>query len=159
MGRMTLNVLLSFAQFEREVTFAIWAAAAQGATQSILGQRPNQRAAAADQPGFGSTAFFAGSGLLDALTHQDGPPAFSLPAQGDQMAGMNLFAAISMALLHRERTGLGSEVSTSLHAGGLWSNAMLAQGALLGAYVAPRPPRHQPRSALANQYKTPDGRC
>ncbi len=112
----------------------------------------------ADQPGFDSTAFFARSGLLDALTHQDGPPAFSLPAQGDQMAGMNLFAAISMALLHRERTGLGSEVSTSLHAGGLWSNAMLAQGALLGAYVAPRPPRHQPRSALANQYKTADGR-
>jgi formyl-CoA transferase len=112
----------------------------------------------ADQPGFDSTAFFARSGLLDALTHEGGPPAFSLPAQGDQMAGMNLFAAISMALLHRERTGEGSEVSTSLHAGGLWSNAMLAQGALLDAYVAPRPPRTKPRSALANQYRTADGR-
>ena len=112
----------------------------------------------ADQPGFDSTAFFARSGLLDALTHEGGPPAFSLPAQGDQMAGMNLFAAISMALLHRERTGEGSEVSTSLHAGGLWSNAMLAQGALLDAFVAPRPPRTTPRSALANQYRTSDGR-
>ena len=71
---------------------------------------------------------------------------------------MNLFAAISMALLHRERTGEGSEVSTSLHASGLWSNAMLAQGALLGAFVAPRPPRTTPRSALANQYRTSDGR-
>jgi formyl-CoA transferase len=112
----------------------------------------------AEQPGFDSTAFFARSGLLDALTHAGGPPAFSLPAQGDQMAGMNLFAAIAMALLHRERTGEGSEVSTSLHAGGLWSNAILAQGALLGAYVAPRPPRTKPRSALANQYRTSDGR-
>ena len=112
----------------------------------------------AEQPGFDSTAFFARSGLLDALTYAGGPPAFSLPAQGDQMAGMNLFAAISMALLHRERTGEGSEVSTSLHASGLWSNAMLAQGALLGAFVAPRPPRTQPRSALANQYRTADGR-
>jgi crotonobetainyl-CoA:carnitine CoA-transferase CaiB-like acyl-CoA transferase len=112
----------------------------------------------AEQPGFDSTAFFARSGLLDALTHEGGPPAFSLPAQGDQMAGMNLFAAIAMALLHRERTGQGSEVSTSLHAGGLWSNAILAQGALLGAYVAPRPPRTKPRSALANQYRTSDGR-
>jgi len=112
----------------------------------------------AEQPGFDSTAFFARSGLLDALTHEGGPPAFSLPAQGDQMAGMNLFAAISMALLHRERTGEGSEVSTSLHAGGLWSNAMLAQGALLDAFVAPRPPRTTPRSALANQYRTSDGR-
>ncbi|SKA41586.1 Crotonobetainyl-CoA:carnitine CoA-transferase CaiB [Enhydrobacter aerosaccus] len=112
----------------------------------------------AEQPGFDSTAFFARSGLLDALTHAGGPPAFSLPAQGDQMAGMNLFAAISMALLHRERTGEGSEVSSSLHAGGLWSNALLAQGALLGAFVAPRPPRTAPRSALANQYRTADGR-
>jgi crotonobetainyl-CoA:carnitine CoA-transferase CaiB-like acyl-CoA transferase len=112
----------------------------------------------AEQPGFDSTAFFARSGLLDALTYAGGPPAFSLPAQGDQMAGMNLFGAIAMALLHRERTGEGSEVSTSLHASGLWSNAMLAQGALLGAFVAPRPPRNTPRSALANQYKTADGR-
>jgi len=112
----------------------------------------------AEQPGFDSTAFFARSGLLDALTYEGGPPAFSLPAQGDQMAGMNLFAAIAMALLHRERTGEGSEVGTSLHASGLWSNAILAQGALLGAYVAPRPPRTKPRSALANQYRTSDGR-
>jgi crotonobetainyl-CoA:carnitine CoA-transferase CaiB-like acyl-CoA transferase len=112
----------------------------------------------AEQPGFDSTAFFARSGLLDALTYDGGPPAFSLPAQGDQMAGMNLFAAISMAILHRERTGEGSEVSSSLHAGGLWSNALLAQAALLEAYVAPRPPRTKPRSALANQYKTVDGR-
>jgi formyl-CoA transferase len=35
---------------------------------------------------------------------------------------------------------------------------MLAQGALLGAFVAPRPPRTKPRSALANQYRTADGR-
>ena len=112
----------------------------------------------ADQPGFDSTAFFARAGLLDALTHEGGAPAFSLPAQGDQMAGMNLFAAIVLALLHRERTGEGSEVGTSLHASGLWSNAILAQGALLGAYVAPRPPRTRPRSALGNQYRTQDGR-
>src|SRR5712692_3865517 len=112
----------------------------------------------AEQPGFDSTAFFARSGLLDGLTHWGGPPAFSLPGQGDLVAGMNLFAAIAMALLHRQRTGEGSEVSTSLHASGLWSNGILAQGALLDAYVAPRPPRTQPRSALANQYRTSDGR-
>ncbi|MGH8428772.1 MAG: CoA transferase, partial [Solimonas sp.] len=41
---------------------------------------------------------------------------------------------------------------------GLWSNGVLAQGALLGAFVAPRPPRSKPRSALANQYRTADGR-
>jgi crotonobetainyl-CoA:carnitine CoA-transferase CaiB-like acyl-CoA transferase len=112
----------------------------------------------AEQPGFDSTAFFARSGLLDGLTYEGGPPAFSLPAQGDQMTGMNLFAAITMALLHRERTGEGSEVGTSLHASGLWSNAILAQGALLGSFVSPRPPRTKPRSALANQYRTADGR-
>src|SRR5258708_776422 len=112
----------------------------------------------AEQPGFDSTAFFARSGLLEALTYEGGLPAFSLPGQGDFMAGMNLFAAIAMALLHRERTGQGGEVSTSLYASGLWSNGILAQGALLDAYVAPRPPRTKPRSALANQYRTSDGR-
>jgi crotonobetainyl-CoA:carnitine CoA-transferase CaiB-like acyl-CoA transferase len=45
-----------------------------------------EQAPDADRPGFDSTAFFARSGLLDALTYEGGPPAFSLPGQGDFMA-------------------------------------------------------------------------
>ena len=112
----------------------------------------------AGQPGFDSTAYFARSGLLDALTYAGAPPAFSLPAQGDHATAMSLFGAIMMALYRRQMTGKGGWVGTSLLANGLWSNALIAQGALLGAFVAPRPPRDTPRSALANQYRTRDGR-
>src|SRR5258708_33522676 len=52
----------------------------------------------AEQPGFDSTAFFSRSGLLEALPYEGRLPAFSLPGQGAFMAGMNLFAAIAMAL-------------------------------------------------------------
>jgi crotonobetainyl-CoA:carnitine CoA-transferase CaiB-like acyl-CoA transferase len=34
----------------------------------------------------------------------------------------------------------------------------MAQAALLDAYIAPRPPRETPRTALANYYETKDGR-
>jgi crotonobetainyl-CoA:carnitine CoA-transferase CaiB-like acyl-CoA transferase len=112
----------------------------------------------AGQPGFDSTAYFARSGLIDALTYEGAPPAFSLPAQGDHATAMSLFGAIMMALYRRQITGRGGWVGTSLLANGLWSNGIIAQGALLGAFLPPRPPRTKPRSALGNQYQTRDGR-
>jgi formyl-CoA transferase len=69
-----------------------------------------------------------------------------------------LVAAILVALYHRERTGKGNAVSTSLLANGLWANGVYAQAALLGAFLPLRPPRERPRSALANIYRTQDGR-
>jgi formyl-CoA transferase len=63
-----------------------------------------------------------------------------------------------MALYHRERTGQGTSVSTSLLANGLWSNGVYAQAALVGAFLPLRPPREKPRSALSNIYRTRDER-
>jgi formyl-CoA transferase len=63
-----------------------------------------------------------------------------------------------MALYDRERTGRGRMVASSLYANGLWSNAFMAQAALVGAYAPLRPPRERPLSALANIYKARDGR-
>jgi len=111
-----------------------------------------------DQAGFDSTAYFARSGLMDQLRYDGQPPHFSLPAQGDRATAMSLVAAIMMALYWRERTGRGTAVSTSLLANGLWSNGVYAQAALLGAFLPLRPPRERPRSALANLYRTGDGR-
>ena len=111
-----------------------------------------------DQAGFDSTAFFARSGLCDQLRYEGQPSHFSLPAQGDRMTGMTLLAAIMIALFQRERTGKGMAVSTSLLANGLWSNGVYAQAALLGAFLPLRPPRHSPRSAVGNLYRTRDDR-
>ena len=111
-----------------------------------------------DQAGFDSTAYFARSGLFDVARYEGQPPAFSLPAQGDRAAAMGLLSAILMALYNRERTGEGMMVATSLFANGLGSNGLMAQAALLDAYIGLRPPRTRPRSALANLYETRDGR-
>ena len=111
-----------------------------------------------DLPGFDSTAYFARSGFLETQRHEGQPPHFSLPASGDRATAMALVAAIVTALYLRERSGLGMQVGTSLLASGIWSNGVHVQAALLDAYLAPRPPRERPRSALGNSYRTRDGR-
>ena len=111
-----------------------------------------------DLPGFDANAYFARSGLFDRLRYEGQPPGFAMPAQGDRAAAMGLVSAILLALYDRERTGKGRQVSTSLYANGLWSNAFMAQAALIDAHTGLRPPRERPLSALANIYRSRDGR-
>jgi formyl-CoA transferase len=56
------------------------------------------------------------------------------------------------------KTGDGSWVGTSLLGNGLWSGGVIAQAALVGAYLPHRPPPDRPRSALGNIYRTSDDR-
>ena len=111
-----------------------------------------------DRPGFDATAYFARSGLLDAQRYEGGPPGVPGPAQGDRATAMTLVSSILMALIHRMKTGEGSWVGTSLLGNGLWSCGVIAQAALVGAYLPPRPPPDRPRSALGNIYRTSDDR-
>jgi formyl-CoA transferase len=111
-----------------------------------------------DRPGFDATAYFARSGLFDAQRYEGGPPGTAVPAQGDRATAMSLVSAILMGLMHRMKTGSGSWVGTSLLANGIWSCGIVAQAALVGAFLPPRPPRERPRSALANIYRTRDDR-
>jgi crotonobetainyl-CoA:carnitine CoA-transferase CaiB-like acyl-CoA transferase len=109
--------------------------------------------------GFDATALWARTGLMDLVRpFPDAPPARSLPGMGDHPTGVTLFAAIVMALYQRDRTGKGTMVSTSLMANGLWWNAIQVQAALCGARVVPRPTREDAASALANLYRSADGR-
>ena len=108
--------------------------------------------------GFDSTAYFARSGLMDCNRYEGQPPGVVQPGQGDRASGMSLFGGIMLALFQREKTGLGSEVASSLIANGLWSNGVGAQAALLGSVLPPRPPRDRPRNALTNSYRTADDR-
>jgi crotonobetainyl-CoA:carnitine CoA-transferase CaiB-like acyl-CoA transferase len=111
-----------------------------------------------DRPGFDATAYFARSGLLDAQRYEGGPPGVPGPAQGDRATAMALVSAILMALMHRMKTGEGSWVGTSLLGNGLWSCGVIAQAALVGAFLPHRPPPDRPRSALGNIYRTQDDR-
>jgi formyl-CoA transferase len=111
-----------------------------------------------DQIGFDSNGFFARTGILDSARYEGQPPAFSLPAAGDRPSAMGLLSGILIALLDRECTGRGTQVSSSLLANGLWANGVHAQAALVGGFLPPRPPRTRPRSGIANLYETRDGR-
>jgi len=111
-----------------------------------------------DRPGFDVTAYFARSGILDAQRYEGGPPGVPVPAQGDRATAMTLVAAILMALIHRLKSGEGSWVGTSLLGNGLWSGGVIAQAALVGAFLPHRPPPDRPRSALGNIYRTSDDR-
>ena len=111
-----------------------------------------------DRPGFDATAYFARSGLLDAQRYEGGPPGVPGPAQGDRATAMALVSSILMALIHRMKTGEGSWVGTSLLGNGLWSCGVIAQAALVGAFLPHRPPPDRPRSALGNIYRTADDR-
>ena len=113
----------------------------------------------AGKPGFDSIALWARTGLMDLVRPSpDAAPSRSLPGMGDHPTGMSLFAAIMTGLYHRERTGRGTAVSTSLMANGLWMNAIPVQGILCGVRTEVRPPREESVSALANLYRCRDGR-
>ena len=111
----------------------------------------------ADLPGFDLTAFWARSGLL-AMTHDAGAsPTWPVSGSGDNATAVSLYAAIATVLYHRERTGLGSYVTTSLLASGVWSAGVMVAGALAGASMPALLDRAHPANAGANVYRSSDG--
>jgi len=112
----------------------------------------------ADLRGYDATAWWARSGLMDAVrANQQTEPAISVPGMGDYPSGMALYGAIVSALYRRERTGEGAEVCSSLLANGLWSNSLRTQAALAGADMRVNIRRGQ-RSALTELYRCSDDR-
>jgi|TARA_Y100000310_G_scaffold277468_1_gene295221 crotonobetainyl-CoA:carnitine CoA-transferase CaiB-like acyl-CoA transferase len=81
-----------------------------------------------DRKGFDQLAYWARSGLMDLMRAPGTPPVQGLSGMGDHPTGVALYAGIVTALLHRERTGEGGMVHTSLLANGLWSCSAIAQG-------------------------------
>ena len=69
----------------------------------------------AAKTGFDSTAYWARTGLMDAVrADEDTPPARSAPGMGDHPSATGLYAAIVTALYRREKTGRGGLVRSSL---------------------------------------------
>ncbi len=111
-----------------------------------------------EKPGFDATAWWARSGLMDAVRQPGADPALSMPAMGDRPSAMSLFGGVMLALYQRERTGKGTKVSTSLMANGAWANACLIQSVVLGAKPFAVPSRMETLNAVVNLYPTRDDR-
>lgn len=113
----------------------------------------------ADKTGFDATAFWARSGLMDMVRADHlSPPARGVAGMGDHPSAIALYGAIVTALYHRERTGRGGLVSSSLMANGLWANSVQVQAQLSGVKFPLRQPRDQAPNPFGNIYRCRDNR-
>ena len=75
----------------------------------------------ADRAAFDIAAFWARSGIAHLLTPPGSDPPFQRGGMGDHNTGLAAAAAVCAALYHREKTGEGQIVSTSLMREGLYT--------------------------------------
>ena len=108
--------------------------------------------------GYDLVAYWARSGLMDLMRQHGAQPIEGLPGMGDHPTAISLYAGIVTALLHRERTGEGGMVHTSLLANGLWSVSAIPQGIMAGADIGEYRARRRAPRALGRAYECADGR-
>lgn len=108
--------------------------------------------------GFDYTAFWARSGIMASLGEPDSPLSNERPGYGDYITAMNTVAGIALALLARQRTGLGQEVTASLLASGIWALAEDIQTSITMDCEVPRLSRKKAGNPLFNCYVTRDER-
>jgi crotonobetainyl-CoA:carnitine CoA-transferase CaiB-like acyl-CoA transferase len=109
-------------------------------------------------PGFDLTAYWSRSGLLASTRDAGAPPTAPVWGSGDYSSAVAIYAAIATALYHRERTGRGANVGTSLLATGVWATGTLVSAALAGGKPYELHDRFAPVNALSNPYQCADGR-
>jgi len=118
-----------------------------------------EEGAEAAKTGFDSTAYWARTGLMDMVRSDAATvPSRSMPGMGDFPSATGVYSAIVTALYRREKTGRGGVVRSSLLQSGLWANGCAVQTRLFGEDVTLRPHRDDAPNALANHYRSRDGR-
>ena len=114
-----------------------------------------------DRGGFDAATYFARGGVGYTLTPLGSEvPATEGPAFGDLQAGITLAGGVCAALFHRQRTGEGSIVDSSLLAQAMWATAPSVSTAdffdIDGIPGAPAGFAHNP--LVSREYKTKDDR-
>ncbi len=112
----------------------------------------------AEKPGYDQVCYWTRSGLVATFTPVDGHLGPLGCGTGDHPTGVTLFSAVLAGLLKRERTGVGSYVTTSLLAAGAWANACAIQARLVGAEFHEKRPRERTLNFGQLYYRTRDDR-
>ncbi len=111
------------------------------------------------RPGYDVTAFFARSGLYDAMRGgDDGEVAQARPAQGDNTTGLALVSGILAALRLAERTGEAQVIETSLFETAVWTQATDFGVVAVDKAPVRRRSRHNQLGAEQNRYPCGDGK-
>jgi len=119
-----------------------------------LGQKGPEQ----DDPGNDFACYWTRAGVMATLGVPGKPPPASRGGFGDHMTAMLLTAAIALALLIRERTGIGQEVNVSLFNTGIYALGMdMARALNLGEDIR-QAPRESALNPLMNYYRTKDDR-
>ena len=111
-----------------------------------------------DEAGYDAISFFAKSGIMHTMSGEDGIPVMPRAGLGDIPTGMYLACGVVVALLARERLGIGQEVYVSLLASGIWSNPIDSGEALALNKNGARMDRANSLNPIRNTYRTKDGR-
>ena len=110
------------------------------------------------RPGYDSTAFFARSGLHDAMREgAAGNVPMPRPAQGDHVTGLALVGAILAAIRQVDRTGEGQVVETSLYEAAVWTLASDYAVTLVDQQPVRKRSREEQLSPMLNRYPCGDG--
>ncbi len=117
----------------------------------IEGEEANRRA-------YDIAAYWARSGIADALTPPGGNLPFQRGGMGDHTVAMSAAAMTSAALVHRERTGKGQLVTTSLLRQGAYTIGFDVNVALMWGYNIQLGDRTTMRNPTINNYTAGDGR-
>lgn len=111
----------------------------------------------ANKPGFDSTAFWLRSGPMADWPYGERPftPTYAF---GDVATSSAFVSGILMALLGRNTTGLGTYVTTSLYASGIWCNSVAVIAAQSKpCHCAGAKEEYLPADPLSDVYQCSDG--
>jgi len=110
-----------------------------------------------NDPVYDATGFWARSGMYETL-RAGGDPPYCSAAAGDNISGLSYAYGILLALLIRERTGVGQKIETSLLSTAVFTLSWEIAGALATGQNPSPQPRELRTNPVANTYPTKDNR-
>ncbi len=112
----------------------------------------------ADKPGFDIAAYWARTGLCSLATVKGAEPTQLRTGIGDHTASLALLSGVLGALFHRERTGKGQKVQSSLVRTGVYAGASEHAVQLQLGKIGSTKSRHEAVNPMNNFFRSADDR-